>query len=40
MALNTFVVLANQYASESDALADYDAENPQTLHRPRDHRYL
>lgn len=25
MALDTFVVLANQYASESDALADYDA---------------
>ena len=25
MALDTFVVLANQYANESDALADYDA---------------
>jgi uncharacterized membrane protein len=25
MALDTFVVLTNQYASESDALADYDA---------------
>jgi len=25
MALDTFVVIANQYANESDALADYDA---------------
>ena len=25
MALDTYVVLANQYATESDALADYEA---------------
>lgn len=31
MALDTYVVLANQYDSEGDALADYDAVRKRTL---------